>query len=138
MPGGVLEQHGQALVVTEPVTQEWQHRWVIEEVTESGSPPEELVPEPLAVDALARQRHALCRDDGAQVLDVALREHAVEYQVAVDVEEVALLGAQAVSHPPIVPWRRSAPDGLDAELDLDRLADEQPTALQDHVPAQVP
>src|SRR5438270_1369615 len=76
---------------------------MVEEVAKPCVPAQELVAEALAAEVRPRRRHALGFHDAVQVLDVALRQHAVEHQVAIDVEEVPLLGGQAVSHPPIVP-----------------------------------
>src|SRR5206468_10617058 len=75
---------------------------MVEQRPEAWVPAEELVAEALAVDARAGRHETLRLDHGVQVLDVAPGEHAVEHQVAVQVEEVALLGGEAVSHSPIL------------------------------------
>ena len=95
-------------VVAEQVAQNREDGLVVEQAAEPGVPPQELIPEPLAPDAWTGRHQPLGVDHGLQVLDVALLEHAVEHQVAIEVEEVPLLGGQAVSHPPIVSERQRA------------------------------
>src|SRR4051794_22447365 len=92
----------EADVVAEQIAQERQHCVVVEEIAEHLVPAQELVAETLAVDPGARRHQPLGPDDCLHVLDVARRQDVLEHQVAVEVEEVALLGGQAVGHPPIV------------------------------------